>query len=249
MRNIPKLVLGEVHIWRIPLSTHAHSVHALRGLLAPDEIKRADAFHFERHRLFFTVAHAAMRQILSWYVYVAPRNLVFIPGEQGKPELAAGCGGGRVRFNLSHSGCFALLAVAQDSSLGVDIELVNEEFAGEDIAERFFSGNEVILLRAIAADSRAAAFFSCWTRKEAYIKAVGGGLSIPLDSFDVAFGPGVPASLLRTPAMPGANQWRLYDVPAPHGYKAALVVEGEKHHLRSFSFDPSGNPHSTIPIS
>jgi 4'-phosphopantetheinyl transferase len=205
-------------------------------LLDANEIKRADAFHFEQHRLSFTVAHAAMRQILSAYVNVAPQNLVFVYGEQAKPELAAECGGDHVRFNLSHSGCFALLAVAEGFSLGIDIERVNAEFLGEDIAERFFSRTEVSAFRAIAADSRADAFFSCWTRKEAYIKALGGGLSIPLDTFDVAFGPGVPAALLRVSVVPDARRWSLYDVPAPQGYKAALVAESEKHRLRSLFF-------------
>lgn len=232
MRNCFQLTAGDVHVWQVPLSGETQPVHALRGLLAVDEIKRADAFHFERHRRSYILAHGAMRRILAGYVQLAPQSLVFVQGEKGKPELTSESGGRRIRFNLSHSGDFALLGVAQDSRLGVDIERINAQFAGEDFAERFFSRNEAIVFRAIAADSRVDAFFSCWTRKEAYIKALGGGLSIPLDSFDVAFAPGLPAALLHTAVAPDARLWKLYDISAPHGYKAALVVEGDKHRLQ-----------------
>jgi 4'-phosphopantetheinyl transferase len=236
MRAFADLAADDVHIWQILLSGQSHSVHALRSLLSPDETQRADRFHFDQHRESFIVARAAMRQLLAGYVNVAPQKLIFFYGEQGKPELAPECSDGRIRFNLSHSGDFALLAVAGALSLGVDIERINEEFAGEDIAERFFSRSEVSQLRAIATDAKADAFFSCWTRKEAYIKAVGGGLSIPLDSFDVAFGPGVSAALLRVPVTPDAKLWSLYDIPAPQGYKAALVIEGKKHRLQQWQW-------------
>ena len=237
MQAFPNLSAGDVHIWQIALSGYQRSIHTLRSWLSPDEIQRAERFHFDRHRESFIVAHAAMRQILARYVNVAPLRLAFLFGEQGKPELVSECGGGHIRFNLSHSGNFALLAVAEGLTLGVDIERVNTEFAGQEIAQRFFSSHEVMTLGAVAADARADAFFSCWTRKEAFIKALGGGLSIPLDSFDVAFGPDVPPALLRVPATAEARPWRLYDIPAPPGYKAALVIEGENHRLRQLQWE------------
>jgi 4'-phosphopantetheinyl transferase len=237
MQAIPNLSADDVHIWQIALSGDPRSIHGLRSSLSQDEIQRADRFHFDRHRESFIIAHAAVRQILARYVNVAPLRLAFLNGEQGKPELVAECGGGHLRFNLSHSGSFALLAVAEGLTLGVDIERVNAEFAGEEIAERFFSSHEVVTLRAVAADAKADAFFSCWTRKEAFIKALGGGLSIPLDSFEVAFGPGVPPALLRVPATAEAKLWSLYDIPAPQGYKAALVIEGKNHRLRQLRWE------------
>jgi len=169
MRPFPTLASDDVHIWQIPLSGQSQLVHALRTHLSADEKQRADRFHFDHHRESFVVAHAAMRQLLAGYVKVVPENLTFIYGEQGKPDLAAKRLSTRIRFNLSHSGDFALLAVAENLTLGVDIERINPQFAAEGIAERFFSPDEVINLLGIAAEARAEAFFSCWTRKEAFI--------------------------------------------------------------------------------
>lgn len=242
--NSPGTVLNlgekEVHIWQIALSGHELLLPALRNLLSADELERADRFYFDRDRQSFTVARAAMRQILSRYVNVSADNLAFSYGAKGKPELAAGAEPASLKFNLSHSGGFALLAVARGSWLGIDIERVKPDFGGDAIAERFFSSNEVAVLRAMAAEARIEGFFSCWTRKEAYIKALGEGLSVPLDSFDVAFGPGVPAALLRVRVSPDeVERWTLYDIVAPPGYKAALVAEGKQHQLRYLQWEPN----------
>lgn len=223
----------DVHIWQISLSGQGSLLSTFRNLLAADEIQRAGRFFFERDRERFIVARAAMRQIVGDYVNIAAERLVFSYGAKGKPELAPGQSGGALKFNLSHSGEYALLALSQGLRVGVDIEFVNADFAGEEIAERFFSSNEIAALQAMATEARAEAFFSCWTRKEAYIKALGEGLSIPLDSFDVAFGPHVPAALLRVRGVPDeVTRWSVYDIAAPTGYKAALVAEGKEHKLR-----------------
>jgi 4'-phosphopantetheinyl transferase len=235
----PNLSAGDIHIWQIPLSGHELLLPSLRRLLSQDEIQRADRFYFDRDRQSFTVARAATRQVLGRYVNLSGETLAFSYGDKGKPELVQGAEGAPIKFNLSHSGEFALLAVTRGLCLGVDIERVNVDFAGEDIAERFFSRNEVAALRAIAAEARAESFFSCWTRKEAYIKALGEGLSAPLDSFDVAFGPGVPAALLSVRVSPNEiERWSLYDIVAPPGYKAALVAEGKQHRLRYLQWEP-----------
>jgi 4'-phosphopantetheinyl transferase len=227
-----KLGANQVDLWHIDVSG-LPEVGGCRRLLSSDEIERANRFHFEKHQRCFTLMRAAMREILGGYAGIPPQDLVFSYGDKGKPELAGQAASAGITFNLSHSDQLGLLGVTQGLVIGVDIELVNPEFGGQEIAERFFSASEVRHLLSIPAQERADAFFSCWTRKEAYIKALGDGLSVPLDSFEVAFGPGRKAALLAVRVDPGeVTRWSMYDIDATPGYKAALVVEGSQHRLR-----------------
>jgi 4'-phosphopantetheinyl transferase len=236
-----KLAEKQVDVWHIDVSGLLE-IGRFRNLLSPDEIERANRFHFEKHQRCFTLMRAAMREILGGYTGIPPQDLVFSYGDKGKPELAGQTGSAGIRFNLSHSGERALLAVSQGLTLGVDIELVNPEFGGQEIAERFFSASEVRHLLSIPVPERAEAFFSCWTRKEAYIKALGDGLSVPLDSFEVAFGPGRKAALLSIRVDPGeVSRWSMYDIETSPGYKAALVVEGSQHRLRHLQWTAQTN--------
>lgn len=230
-----RLASGDVHLWQIHLISPEDEVRRCRNVLSGDELERADRFVFEKHRSRYTIARAAMRKVLSEYLGIPPQKVAFSYGPQGKPALSPDLEQSGITFNLSHSGDYALLGVAQQLCMGVDIEMINREFGTEEIATRFFSPSENETLRAVPAEGKAQAFFSCWTRKEAYIKAVGGGLSIPLDSFDVAFGPGVSAALLRV-QVPAHEHWKLYDIPAPEGYAAALVIEGEGHRIQHLIF-------------
>jgi 4'-phosphopantetheinyl transferase len=237
------LIAGEAHLWWIPLTADARAVDLHRHVLAPDELSRAGRFHFDQHRQQFILAHGAMRRILGGYLNVPPQKVGFVYGPKGKPDLAASHNPGGVRFNLSHSGDRALLAVSRNQELGVDVEFVKSDFGGMEIAERFFSPKEVQTLFAICGAERNAAFFACWTRKEAFIKAIGEGLSLPLNSFDVAFAPNALPALTRVEGNADeVLRWSLYDVPAGPEYKAALVIAGQGHSLiyRHWPADSSG---------
>jgi 4'-phosphopantetheinyl transferase len=157
-----------------------------------------------------------------------PGRLDFSYLVHGKPDLVPESNAINLKFNLSHSGRLALIAVTVGAEVGIDIELICDSFGGINIAKRFFSPREVEVLCTIPASRQADAFFNCWTRKEAYIKARGEGLEIPLDSFDVAFVPGEKPALLSVRFDPReVSRWSLYDLQVDENYKAALAVEGK----------------------
>jgi len=200
----------------------------LAPILSAEESARAARFIFERDRARFIVAHAALRQILARHTSHNPTALIFGVEEKGKPYLAEHR---QVRFNLSHSGTFAMVAVALDREVGVDIEHIKSERSTHAIADRFFAPTEVQDLNATPEHLRVAAFFKCWSRKEAYIKARGEGLGIALDSFAVSLG---EKAELR--AAPDRNRWSMCALQAPTGYAAALVAEGSEWHVRQFNW-------------
>jgi 4'-phosphopantetheinyl transferase len=224
------LTLGgdQVHVWRAGLDQPSR-IESLRDTLAPDERARAERFHFQSDREHFIVARGTLRAILGFYLKRAPESLSLRYSSHGKPFLALESGEVPIHFNMSHSHGMALYAVAYRREVGVDLELIRRGLEEEQIAERFFSRQEISTLRMLPAALRRYAFFLCWTRKEAYIKARGEGLSLPLDQFDVSLTPGEPAALLRTrPDSDEALRWSLQELtPGPPGYVAALAVEGE----------------------
>ncbi len=229
----PSLPGHEVHVWRASLEASSQRVQELSSLLAADERGRAERFHFERDRAHFIVARGLLRTLLGGYLGLEPEALLFGYGSYGKPHLQAGHTSKELNFNVSHSHGMALLAFAWNRQLGVDIERIRPTVAGEGIAERFFSPHDVACLNALPAGLQAEGFFNCWTRKEAYIKARGEGLSLPLDQFDVSLVPGEPAALLATRIHPReVTRWSLADLEVGAGFKAALAVEGQGWTLR-----------------
>jgi 4'-phosphopantetheinyl transferase len=227
----PSLIADDIHVWRIALDVEDTVLIRLREVLSEEECQRAERFYFEEHRRHFTAARGAMRILLAGYLTRRPEEVRFAYSNYGKPGLADVKND--IRFNLTHSHGLALLAVTRGREIGVDVEhLRNMERDGEPLAERFFSPREVAVLRSLLPELRREAFFHCWTRKEAYIKAHGEGLSLPLDQFDVSLHPEEPAKLLATQHDPDeVRRWSLQALLPGEGYVGALAVEGHSYRL------------------
>jgi 4'-phosphopantetheinyl transferase len=200
-----------------------------RETLEEHELDRASRFHFEKHRRHFTAGRGVLRQLLSQYLGTKPEQLRLSYGAYGKPALNGEHKDSRLRFNMSHSHEVALFAFAEDRELGVDVEHIRTDFASEEVARRFFSRREVETFNALPRHDQVAAFFKCWTRKEAFIKVIGKGLSQPLDKFDVTLGQ--PAALLWVSG-DDASRWSLYDLEVGGDYAGALAVEGQVSRIR-----------------
>jgi len=226
----------EVRVWRASLDQPADAVRHLEGRLSLDELERADRFRFDTDRRRFVVGRGILRSVLGGYLDMPPEELRFRYGEFGKPALDEP----GPSFNVSHAGPMALFAFASALEIGVDIELSTAGQEGERIAKHFFSPAEVRHLRSLPGRHRPAAFLACWTRKEAFIKARGDGLSLPLDAFDVGFGPGQPCRLLRTAwSLDEPGEWHLVDLSDPSGgYVAALAARDRSFRVVSRSLDP-----------
>lgn len=231
------LLSNEVHVWRAPLDLEAACTQTLQRTLSVDEQARAARFHFPKDRARFIVARGVLRAILGRHLKRSPDELQFCYGPQGKPALTKEAGGDILCFNLAHSEGLALFAVTRGREIGIDLECLRPHIADKEIAEHFFSPGEVATLRALPEHLQQAAFFTCWTRKEAYIKARGEGLSIGLDWFDVTLAPEEPAALLRTRwDSQEASHWSLHELTPGPGYIAALAVAGQALQLKCWQW-------------
>jgi len=236
------LVLGcdEVHVWRATLDQSLSRMQGFLHTLAADEHARAERFYFERDQEDFIIGRGVLRAILGGYLNRAPEDVSFCYGSHGKPALAGVSDRDAIRFSVSHSQGVALYAVTRGREVGIDLERIRFDLAVAEIAERFFSRQEVAMLRALPPDVQQQAFFRCWTFKEAYIKARGEGLSLPLDQLDVSLIPGGPAPVLDTQPDPSeASRWSFQELTAAPGYVAALAVEGHDWRLTCWQWpDP-----------
>jgi 4'-phosphopantetheinyl transferase len=228
--------LDDVHVWRVYLDRNMPYVHRMREILSADEKSRADRFYFEKDRDHFIMARGMLRVILSGYLDQEPSKLRFNYNPFGKPTLAGTSGEEMLSFNVSHSDGLSLYAVTRGRMIGIDIERIRRDFSCEQIAKQYFSPLENVMLFALPKGHvREKAFFSCWTRKEAYIKAKGEGLSHPLDKFEVSLGPGKPAKLIKHYEFPQeVNRWLLKEIHPAQGYVASLAVEGQNWHLTCY---------------
>jgi 4'-phosphopantetheinyl transferase len=199
--------------------------------LSPDERARAARWLRPRDREHFVTARAWLRHTLGRYLGVEPHAIAFTHGVHGKPALAGAAVS--LQFNLSHSGAFALLALSRDKAVGVDVELLRPLHDCAAIAQRHFAAAEWQRWSQLPQAQQLAAFYACWTRKEAYVKALGGGLSVPLDGFEVAFEPDrAPALLTVGGSAQAALGWTLWGVEPAPDHVAAVVVQGRSLTLR-----------------
>jgi 4'-phosphopantetheinyl transferase len=226
----PELILlknNEVHVWRASLEMTPYQVKTLEQLLSADEMDKAERFHFQKDRDHFIAARGILRSILGRYLKMNPDKLKIYYGPYGKPALDEKTHGKSLRFNASHSHGLALFSFALDREIGVDLEYIRSDLSDGNIAAQFFSQREAVALNALPENVRQKAFFTLWTRKEAYLKAQGRGLSGDLKQLEVFPSLGYPSEF---PEINGSSQeespWLLMDLAVLPEYAAALAVEG-----------------------
>jgi 4'-phosphopantetheinyl transferase len=222
---------ADVHLWLLALDGSTHGADAL----APAEQQRASRFVFEADGRRYRAAYGLLRSILGHYLDASPASLRFEHGPAGKPHLAGPHAASGLHFNLSHSGSHGLIGVA-GHAIGVDIERLRPMADMGAVAQSNFAASEWRALFALPASLQLDGFFACWTRKEAVIKALGGGLSIPLAGFEVSVDPRDPVCLHALPdgvAPPSA--WTLWGEQPLPGVWAAAAVAVEQAEIHTFS--------------
>ncbi len=233
-----QLALGddEVHVWLATLDLPASHIYTLEQTLTDDEKKRVQEYRFQKDRTHFIAARGILRAILGRYLTKASGMFRFHYNEYGKPFLAEETNNS-LSFNLAHSHGMAMYAIARKWDVGIDLEYISKDIACEQIAAHFFSPYEIGMLRAVPPERQYEAFFNCWTRKEAYIKARGMGLSLSLSDFDVSLIPGTPAALLNIrEGNQHVSDWSLLDMSFNTDYAAALAVKGPPFRLQCWQW-------------
>jgi 4'-phosphopantetheinyl transferase len=215
---------GDIEVIGARLDLPESACATLCSLLSPPERQRADRFRMPGDRCHYVVARARLRQLLGERLRIAPVSVGIVTNDQGKPRLAPAHAASGWEFNLSHSGALAAYAFARGRPVGIDIELIRDIPDADDLAERFFSAAEAAAYRAMPAGRRRLAFLACWTRKEAFVKALGEGLSHPLDAFDVTVDPDEPARITRIGGRSGPDLgWSLTCFRPTPSHIGALV--------------------------
>ena len=226
--DVQELELGcdDLHGWQTTLDQPLASVQELKSLLSRDEVKRAGRFHFERDRTRFLVRRGLLRIILGYHLEVDPHTVQFRYAASGKPEVAQMSDKGKLDFSISQSHGLALFIIGWNRNVGIDVEKIRPLNEAQPIARRFFSITEATAIQELPESLRMLGFFNCWTRKEAYLKATGDGLSRPLDEIIVSLVPGEAARLISVAGdQREPSRWSLIDLTAAPGYVAAVCVE------------------------
>jgi 4'-phosphopantetheinyl transferase len=239
--NTPILCNNEVHVWRANLDQAAQQRQDWLGLLTPDERERATRYFFARDRDGFIAGRGILRSLLGRYLETEPSSLRFAYNSYGKPALAMDVRRNRLRFNVSHSAGLVLFAFSLDQEVGVDVEKIRTEISEELITELLFSKREIATLRAHPLDTRVRAFFKLWTFKEAYIKARGEGLSLPLNQFEVLLTLGSPVIEQNVQREKKEDyHWTIRELALNADFAGAVAVEGNDWQLRCWQWRNGG---------
>jgi 4'-phosphopantetheinyl transferase len=224
--GLARLGSREVQVWGVWLSGSDASLAYYRSMLSPEELQRAERFRFEHLRHSYTRSRGSLRLLLAHYLGLSPNEIQLICRPKGKPILRDSS---QIDFNASHSGQMALYAFTVGCELGIDVEQIRRLDDAESIAARFFSTAEASELLSLTPEQRGPAFFRCWTRKEAYVKAVGDGLAISLNRFQVTLLPGIPARFVQLASDMGtAADWTLDHLELAPGYLGALAYRDNR---------------------
>jgi len=222
----------EIHIWTLPTEASSEVVARFERVLVSEEADRAARFRIGYLRESFVIARGALRSLLGLYLNVHPANIRFVYGLRGKPALAFAPG---IEFNVTHSGSLAVIAVTKGCPIGVDVELIRPLTDMQDIANRFFCPEEATEVMSLPLAERERAFFRCWTRKEAYVKAIGDGLSTLLDDFRVTVEPNTAVRFVHVAHdFAAAEAWMLHDLCIAPDYAAALAYRDQERSLRLY---------------
>jgi 4'-phosphopantetheinyl transferase len=231
----PSFPLDCVDVWKLCLDEPSQP-DSPASVLSSDEVARASRFHFDKDRNRFIRCRSVLRFLLADYLGAAAAEIRFEYSTSGKPQLPTEQNPRGLQFNLSHSADMALIAVGADLQLGVDIEKIREEVDTAALAQRFFSPREGAGLQALPDHLRVPGFFACWTRKEAFLKATGTGLSFPLAEFSVTTHPDRPPQLEVLQGDTDAHErWFFTDLSVGSAYRATLALDRHSP-LRTFAF-------------
>jgi 4'-phosphopantetheinyl transferase len=234
----------EVHIWTLPITAANATAVMFEPVLATDELDRAGRFHFSHLRESFVIARGTLRCLLGGYLGLHPGSLRFSYGWKGKPALKAGA---HIQFNMTHSGSLAAIAITADCQIGLDLEQVRPLSDMQQIAAHFFCSEETTEIMSLPPGERERAFFCCWTRKEAYIKAIGDGLSAPPDGFRVTVLPDTPAQFVHLGHdAKDTDAWTLHDLSLAPGYASALAYCDRRRPLSIFPVTDLAQLFSTV---
>mgnify|MGYP000222774281 FL=1 len=239
--SFPVLDPHTVHVWFCELSRHAECQTSFAAELSDEERARAARFAFERDRQRFILSHGVLRRVLSRYTHINAQDIQFTTGEHGKPALSGPSGAAAdVRFSLSHSGEYALLVVARDREVGVDVEVRKANLECLKLAERFFAPAETRAMAALHGDAQQRLFYRFWTAKEAYLKGRGVGLSFGLERFEMLFERDSSAARVRLADSGTIDQtWKIQSLSLPDHLAGAVAVAGgdwELHRYESTAY-------------